>query len=318
MRYSLPEELIDVDPFLRPVVHMAPFDGKHSYPRHRAPRDEEAILARCALRLVGSNAPTALTRNGREALNWALAATVKSREDLVAIVTPSNCGYVSSCVTKEIEKFCRWKFGPVEEADIVVLIHEFGRFVELPEAFRRTSKPVIEDCAYAMVDRSFAPIYGRQGDYVVYSLAKAFPVQFGGLLIARNGRDLPLRASSLSQQGRDYLLHSLDRLIEKLPAYNKARASVYGRMRDAARERGFSEILPAQGAELAHAFLVAMDTSSEAQDVKLYMNSQGVESSFFHGGGGYFMPCHQSIDAAEIAYMFAHLRRAVDRQAPTA
>lgn len=315
MSGSLPAELIDLDPYLRPILHMSPFDGKFSGHAVRGPLgDESAILASYAACLTGEGTMAFLTCNGREALNLALSDVITSREQIVAILTPSGCGYVSGCVTKEIEKFCRWHFGFTDDAAAVVLIHEFGHFVELPQVYRDSRIPVIEDCAYAMVDRGFSPIYGQQGDYVVYSLPKALPMQFGGLLITRTAHDF---RSHLTAEGRVFLLRQLARHAGKLAAYNKARLRVYRQMRRAAKRFGVVEIFPPKEQELPHSFLAALDTSLSAQKVKASMNEQGIESSVFYGGGGYFLPCHQQMNVAEIDYLFLHLRRAFDQAEAT-
>lgn len=311
MTQTLPEELVTIDPFLRPIIHMAPFEGKLHPAEPASVTDEQGLLRNLSAALTGREMPSMLTVNCREAINRALAATVRSRDDVVAVIAPSGCGYVSACVTTEIEKFCTWRYGAVDNASIVFLIHEFGRFAVLPDIYRGRAIPVIEDCAYAAVDRAFSPIYGQQGDYVVYSMSKAFPVQFGGVLLSRAVPEQSHAPSSLSAQGRACLLAALAGHAPRLAEYNAARQRVYRDMAQTARACGLAEAWPASGSELAQSFLVSLGGDIDAAAMKSYLNAQGIESSVFYGGGAYFLPCHQSIGAAEIAYMFEHVRRAL-------
>ena len=305
----LPPEFLDIDPYLRPIIHMAPLSGQLVIDAVDATINETQILDHYRDRLGVQGTPM-LTRNAREALNRALAATVKHKTDIVSIITPSNCGYVSSCVTREIEKFCQWKFGIDDNAAIAVLIHEFGRYVETPDIYKQKQIPIIEDCAYAMVDRTFSTHYGQQGDFVVYSLSKALPIHFGGLLITR--KTTPHAASSLTPEGRAYLLRQLHNHKDKLKTYNQARAAVYGRMQHAATQHHIHEKWPVKPNELAQAFIAELNPAVDADHIKKHMNAHGIESSIFYGGGGYFLPCHQNMTDADIAYIFAHLRRAMD------
>jgi len=306
---NLPDELINPDRYLRPVVHMSPFSGKHFYEAPPHSIDKNSILARCSEILLGAPYTISITRNGREALHHALAATVRSKENIVSIITPSNCGYVSSCVTGEIEKFCRWKFGFEEKASIVILVHEFGRYVETPAYYHENKIPVIEDCAYAMIDRRFADHYGQQGDFIVYSLPKALPLQYGGLLVNKN--DYTVRDSNLSEAGKAFILYQLKHHIENLYDSNKARTVVYERMQKLAAVLGIKEAYSPGPKDLAHSFIAHLESSHDPAAIKAHMNDVGIESSVFYGGNGYFIPCHQNLGPAEINYCLTHLRKAL-------
>ena len=64
--------------------------------------------------------------NGREAILIALAQFEPTKENIVIILTRSENFYISGCVTKEIEKVCRWNRSLSPQSDLIFVNHEFG------------------------------------------------------------------------------------------------------------------------------------------------------------------------------------------------
>ena len=268
---DMPFALLETDPFLRPIIHMSPFTGKMDGSIKKYHEDSSGLICDFSNIVVGKNLSGVITANGREAISAAMLSLGVTSDCLISILAPSNCGYVSGCVTTEISKFCKYIYGFSEKADAYFVIHEFGRRMSLPEIVINSSKPIIEDCAYALVHQSFGGEYGKVGDYIIYSLGNLYQ-------LTRHLKDLNVR-----------------------------RLEIYRRMQDAALFYGFEEAFVYDGKGLPHAFLVKLVEGIDVEQVKTYMNQKGVESSIFYGGGAYFLPCHYNLNDWEINYIFYHL-----------
>jgi hypothetical protein len=314
MQSYLPKELLIPDITLRPVIHMSPFSGKFDFHANGHIPQEADLLNRISTQLFGQPKDGRLTKNGRHALSLALQSTVRNEAFVVSIITPSGSGYVSACVTAEINKYCKWVFGYEPKADIYLLIHEFGRKALLPEQAVKSRKPVIEDCAYALVDPLSSSSYGVQGHYIIFSLSKALPIQYGGLFFV-NGVPLKENLSStylLSDSGRNYLQQILTAYFQELSQANQARLHTYRLMQQISKDYRLNEAYPAKEGELPHAFLVEISSELDASSIKIHMNLAGIESGIFEGGNAYFLPCHQNMNMAEIEYIFYHLCEAIN------
>ena len=103
----------------------------------------------------------------------------------VWITTTTDTHYVSSCVTSAIEQSSPWKRELTENTQAIFCIHEFGfphpNLRELRKIADERGIPLIEDCAYGWSTTGIGGI----GDYAIYSLTKAFPLQFGGYLVGK-------------------------------------------------------------------------------------------------------------------------------------
>src|ERR1051325_4494905 len=123
--------------------------------------------------------------SGRQAIHLALRALGLSPDDVVTILTTSGNFYISGCVTREIEKFCRWSREIEPQTKALLVNHEFGFPYEELRAIRRFNVPIIEDAAHAFASNNREQSAGHIGDFVVYSFPKFFPIQTGGLLVLK-------------------------------------------------------------------------------------------------------------------------------------
>lgn len=314
MKSYLPKELLMPDIALRPVIRMSPFSGKFDFHVKDHVLPETELVSRISTQLFGLPKEGRLTKNAIHALSLALQSVIRSKEFVVSIITPSGSGYVNSSVTEEVDKYCKWVFGYDPRADVYLLIHEFGRKGVLPEQAIQSRKPVIENCAYALVDPSFSSHYPVQGHYIVFSLSNAFPLQYGGLLFV-NGVPLKENLSSkyiFSDKGKHYLQQTLVAYFLDLHHANRARLRTYHLMQQICKDYGFDEAYPAKEGELPHAFLVEISPELDASSIKTHMNLAGIESGIFEGGNAYFLPCHQNMNMAEVEYIFHHLSEAIN------
>ncbi|CCN47641.1 putative DegT/DnrJ/EryC1/StrS aminotransferase [Vibrio nigripulchritudo MADA3029] len=303
---GIPREILDPDPYLMPTIHMSPFSGRIKASGSSIEVSEIDILNEISLKLTNRILSGVVTLNGRSAISLALDAIVTSEDFTISILTNSGSGYVSGCVTSEIGKYCKYVIGDAPDADAYFLIHEFGRPVTVPKELLNTPKPIIEDCAYALVDPSFRGQYGSIGDYIIYSLPKAFDMQYGGLFFSSNEKSI-VRKNNPSM----YLLENLINNFKSLTYANKQRLNVYKKLQQTAKRYKLIEYYPYSGSGVPHAFMVALPGNIDFQEIKKYMNGRGVESSIFYGQNAYFIPCHQNINDWEIEYMIYHLHQSI-------
>lgn len=289
---------------------MAPYHNYLKLEKSNKKIDEKKILNQLSNLVIGKKYNGLLTVNAREALKIAFHDTITDKNQVISIITPSNSGYVSSCVTNEIDKVCKWKFGPIKNADAYVLIHEFGRCATLPFYLKNTDKPIIEDCAYSMTHKSINSNLGKQGDYVVFSTSKAMGLQYGGALILKKDKKNNMN-SNISLNSKKYLINYMDRKLKNLKILNLRRKEIYNIMKKTAKKYNLEEKYKFKKDELCQGFLVKVKENHNTEKIKEYMNNYGVESSIFYGGSAYFLPCHQNLTIFDINYMLFHLSNAI-------
>lgn len=309
-KHEIPRELLNPDKYLIPSIHLSPFNGQISYCNNTTKIDISTLMDKASESLFNEKKWGTITKSGRHAISLALEAADVKKNDLLSIITTSNCGYVSACVTEQISKHCQYQFGYNQNADIFFLIHEFGRQAKLPAEMKKKSSIVIEDCAYALTHKNFKNGFGSNSDYQIFSLTKAFNMQYGGLIFGPKDQ--------INKIGKEYTSPYLEFYLEKnmsvLERLNKKRLAIYKKMQSVSKSYGFEEILKATSHEVPSAFLIKIEPDVNHNFIKSYMNSHGIESSVFYGGAGYFLPCHQNLTPWHIDYIFYHMQIALKQQ----
>ncbi len=239
------------------------------------------------------------TTNGREAIHLALAQLKLGDGDLVTILTTTQNRYISSCVTREVEKFCRWNRAVTNQTKVIIVIHEFGFvYPGLDELKRSVNVPIIEDCAYSFFSGDAQGLTGRVGEYVVYSFPKMFPLQEGGLLASVNQLSTPdPREASAHQHYRNVMsvcLRQEDDII-------RARRHNYAYLLAALRSRGCEERLPLSGKEVPGALLFKCP-EVDLEQLKVHMTRHGIQCSVFYGEQAFFLPVHQALTNDDLDY----------------
>jgi len=251
----------------------------------------------------GAGGAFTLTVNGREAIDLALNELRLRPDDEVLIVTTTGGPYISRCVTDLITARCRWSRAPGPRTRAIFLIHEFGFPAALSAELLALGLPIIEDCAYALGTAGA----GGVGDYVVYSFSKALPLPYGGLL--KSPRP-PARASLLSGQARHETPILLDPYLRGRQAAFTRRREVFEIYRERFAAEGLSPLLTPEPGTVPHSFLVALEDQARAEAMRPKLHAAGIISSVFFGGGGYFLPNHQSLSDAAIDYIVAQFMAA--------
>ncbi|NNC70791.1 MAG: DegT/DnrJ/EryC1/StrS aminotransferase family protein, partial [Flavobacteriaceae bacterium] len=166
--------IIDPDPFVAPAYRISPF--RTSDISFNNELDESSLIdTYFSKRFV--NRKFVYCKNARNAIYLALTHYNLKEDDYVTILTTTNNFYISSCVTSEIEKFCKWSREITPATKVIFVNHEFGYPFENLEGLKKYKLPIIEDCAHAFFSSDENHNIGKVGDFVIYSFPKMFPIQ---------------------------------------------------------------------------------------------------------------------------------------------
>ena len=173
--------IINPDQYLLPSYRISPFRTIDIAINNKL-QEDDAIDSYFTQRF--SNRPFSYFKDGKSAINEALAYYDLKKDDTVTILTTTNNFYISGCVTAEIEKFCNWSREMTPKTKVIFVNHEFGHPYENLEALKKYKLPIIEDCAHSFFSKDKNNTMGTIGDFVIYSFPKMFPIQIGGLLVS--------------------------------------------------------------------------------------------------------------------------------------
>ncbi|HNP33337.1 MAG TPA: DegT/DnrJ/EryC1/StrS family aminotransferase [Flavobacterium sp.] len=292
--------IVNPDPFLLPTYRISPFTTESIALNNELPNNDFAVGYFDKKFGVGN---WQYTYNGREAIELALEHYQLGKDDLVTILTTSENFYISSCVTKSIEKFCRWNRELVSETKIILINHEFGFPHPGMEKIIATGLPIIEDCCTTFFSQDKKQKVGKYGDFSVYSFPKFFPVQIGGLLVSNTEKKST--TSILDKDQKQYIqnvvshhLQNEAKLIEKRNQNFEYALSRFSTLGFSARFESDDNILPSA--------LVLNNNSviGDLNELKVFLSQNGIQSSVFYGEDAFFIPCHQNLSKHDIDYIF--------------
>lgn len=238
---------------------------------------------------------------GRSALAKALSFYQLSELDIVTILTTSGNFYISSCVTKEIEKYCQWSRVISNKTKVILVNHEFGYPYQNVGSLKKYGLPVIEDCAHSFFSDNGE--IGTVGDFSIYSLPKAFPVQLGGLLVSNNP-EYVLSESNVSVQKyifSNYYTQYTEQQIRERRLYN------YYFLKKKLKKIQIYPYFPLEEGVIPGVFLFSWLDVINYPQLKIFMQANGVESSVFYGKNAFFIPCHHLLTEFELEYMICLL-----------
>lgn len=243
-----------------------------------------------------------LTPRGRDAIALALSAIKLNKNDVVTIFTTTNNFYISSCVTEEIEKFCCWSRSIEKNTKVIFINHEFGYCSRDVNYYKSLGYVVIEDYAHSFYSGTKKRNGFFSGDFLIYSLSKYFPVQAGGVLVYSNEYDF----------GEDVIEDDVSKYCEKVVSAYIDNADQIAIKR--LNNYRYYEVLFTQlnirpyfelnDDDYPGVFCFTVPEYVNLQEMKKYLNGQGIESSVFYGVSAYFLPCHQALSNKDIEYIF--------------
>ena len=291
--------ILNPDPHLLPSYRISPFSTKDVTNNNNFPKasiiDEYFDIRFSAYKYY-------YCVNGREAISIALSSYDLHSEDIVSILTTSGNFYISSCVTKEIEKFCKWSRKIEEKTKVIFVNHEFGYPYENMEELKKYGLPIIEDCAQAFFSLDKENIIGKIGDFVIYSFPKMFPMQIGGLLVAKQSIRLK-EQSIIESETLQWIKNILSHYIIDKDKITHKRIEVYQILISRFKDFGFLERFELKEGIIPGVFLFRInDKKVDLTELKKYIYAHGIQCSVFYGENSFFIPCHQNLNYEDIEY----------------
>lgn len=244
------------------------------------------------------------TINGRAAINIALKYFKLNRNDIVTILTTSSNFYISSCVTNEIEKFCKWSREMLPETKLIFVNHEFGYPYPDLKNLRMYNLPIIEDCAGSFFSDDENHSIGRIGDFVIYSFPKMFPIQVGGILVS--GReDIKYQNGNTWKDMLRYIKNVLSEYISTRDQIISQRIQNYTELRARFNTLDLPERFGLANGVVPGVFMFRTDKHEiDLPELKKHFWAHGIQSSVFYGEKAFFIPVHQALTSPDLDYFY--------------
>ena len=302
--------VINPDPYSLPSYRIGPFQTRDLSINHCLP--DSNLIDDYLKKRFGSR-EFHYTENGRRAINIALSYFDLKRDDVVTILTSSGNFYISGCVTKEIEKFCKWSRELIPETKVVFVNHEFGYPYPELRKLKDLKLPIIEDCAGSFFsDDSFHDI-GNIGDFVIYSFPKMFPLQVGGLLVSNLPGRLDL-SYKISEGLLRHIKNVLSANINNEEAIINKRLSNYRFLKDQFEQMNADMRFELTRETVPGVFMFKTDKLKlDLPELKKYYYAHGVQCSVFYGEDAFFIPLHQSLTEQDLIYFVEVFKTFIER-----
>lgn len=290
--------VVDASSELVPSIQIAPLNlGLMSQPE-RVPD---------ALEVFSTDKNVSLHKKARYAIKAALDDLQLRKDDFVTILTTSGNFYVSGCVTKTIEQVCRWNREVCPETKAILVIHEFGYPYNGLCELKKYGLPIIEDCAYAYFSKDEE--IGQVGDYVIYSLPKAFNMQLGGVMVSNNQV-----SNGTTDAEVDYILSHLSCGLKEKQAIIEKRLQNYDYLCKVLAPFGITPFFKLNEGVVPGTFLFKWHDDIDYPALKEFMQRNGVESSVFYGKNAFFIPMHHNLAKNELDYMIRLLNYYIENK----
>lgn len=284
---------------LKPMLRISPFNEEYmGIPSNSLHQAEQYLNTRFQKYI--------LTTKGREAIDLALSYYKLKKDDVVTILTSSNNFYISSCVTKVIEKHCLWSRKISNKTKVIFINHEFGYPYPNLSAIKKYNLPIIEDCAQSFMSNDKDETIGNIGDFVVYSLPKFFPMQIGGILkINKRNIDIPSQLDSLHKH---YIFSHLSEYISSINKICQKRLANYNYLKDNLSSLGIEPFFRYTQGIVPGVFLFKWHSNINYPLLKEFMQTNGVESSVFYGQNAFFVPVHHNLSNLHLDYIISLIK----------
>ncbi len=292
--------VINPDTFWKPAYRISPYTTNYTQINKRI-IDQGVIDYDLVNSFFGQNFYPTL--NGRSAIALALNQYDLNPPDEVMITTTSGNSYISSCVTNEIDKICKWSMKLSNQTKLIFVNHEFGFCYQELESLKKYGLPIIEDRALSFSSNDKTNSVGNTGDFVIYSLPKFFPVSFGGVLQCNN----PSRMKYLpaeDQQLKSYFFSLVTNYLQQTEAIKKARLDNFNYLKGRFMDMGFHPFFEITDFNIPGVFMFRTK-KMDVNEFKKFMQSNGVESSVFYGENAFFIPVHQGLCQEDMDFFYS-------------
>jgi len=238
--------------------------------------------------------------SGRQALGLALHALKLAPEHVVTILTTTGNLYISGCVTREIEKVCRWSRQMEAGTKALLVNHEFGFAYEELRKLREHGLPIIEDAAHAFASNNSEESVSNVGQFTVYSFPKFFPVQFGGLLVCESRSEIE---EPISGPAKRYLQKVLWAQIAALPQTRAKRQENYRALGERVSKFDCSPRFALKPHSVPGVFMFRTPADVDLPGLKTFMQARGIECSVFYGEQAFFIPVHERLTTSDLDFL---------------
>ncbi len=299
-----PYPMIMKPPELKPTLLLTPFDtAALGTPVHKG----SAELSRKTLDTFCQGKPWTFFPRAMYAI-FTIVRHLKNEGTIneggnVWVTTTTDTHFVSSCVSSAIEQTVPMSRELTPKTGAILVIHEFGfphpKLAELRKIANERKIPLIEDCAYAFGTEGV----GTTGDYVIQSLTKTFPVQFGGMLIGKNFTHEELwKGFGCSDAGKEeYTLSMLGlwcknttELIEKRRQNFAWYESIFG------SDRTYFPLLPGV---MPGAYVLRCRDEEHMKEISAFVTGFGIECGNYWKNSAIILPVHQRLEQAHLEYI---------------
>lgn len=302
--------VINPDPYSLPSYRIGPFTTRDISLNNKLP-ESEAIDKYFKDRF--NRREFVYSINGRSAINTALSYYKLNPEDIVTILTTSGNFYISSCVTHEIEKFCKWSREIESHTRVILVNHEFGYPYSNMQDLKKSGIPIIEDCAHSFFSLDSDHLTGSVGDFAIYSFPKMFPLQIGGLLSFKP--DINFNGSETISTGvKQYIKNVLSFYIENKDQIINQRLLNYKYLTTEFGRLGFSERFELLDGVVPGVFMFRKrEHIFNLPELKQYFYAHGIQCSVFYGEESFFLPVHQSLGFDDLDYFVNVINSFINR-----
>lgn len=296
--------IVDAPEHLLPSYKISPFRTVDSYQNKIAKKNNELnIREYLSNRFLEKD--VLLTSNGRGALEAALIMLDLRADDVVTIFTTTNSFYISGCVTSEIEKYCKWSRNIEKNTKVILVNHEFGFCSQEMKKYAALGYPIIEDFAHSFISDSVVNDTGHYSDFLVFSFSKYFPIQVGGALVYNNKfQNSYLEEEELSS----YINNVTTNYIKSIPSIKFKKIDNYHYYLELFADLSLTPYFNLEKNDCPAVFCFKVPKKVDLNKMKVFLNSNGIESSVLYGESAYFLPCHQNIEKHDIEYIYTAVK----------
>lgn len=301
--------VLNPDPYLLPSYRISPFRTSDIAFNHTLP-DNNGIEEYFDERFIGKKYQ--YTLNGREAINIALSYYRLQKDDVVTILTTTGNFYISSCVTNEVEKFCKWSRKIEINTKAIIVNHEFGYPYPALGELIKTGLPIIEDCAHSFFSKDKYNTIGNVGEYAIYSFPKMFQIQIGGLLVSNRECELP-ESIQLRKAEKQYIKNVLSYHIQNKDEIIEKRLTNYSYFSLEYERFGLRERFKLAEGIVPGVFMFRKgENKIELAELKKHFYAHGIQCSVFYGEETFFVPVHQNLNITDCKYIVTVLNKFIN------
>lgn len=297
--------ILNPDIYCLPSYRISPFKtddvGGNACQGDARPSD---LLAK---KLAGRN--WGITSCGRVAIKNALESLKLQSTDCITILTTSGNKYISGCVTREIEKKCKWSRKIENNSAAIFVNHEFGYPYRELASLKKYGLPIIEDACHSFLSDTPEKNIGSIGDFVIYSLPKIFPIQLGGILSWSSNQKVHGEFIKTNTDEYSYISNVISSNIILDKNIKNARINNYNKLCKKFSEINCHPYFDLLENDVPGVFLFKTPESVDLDEMKKHGWRHGIECSVFYGENAFFIPVHQRLTDKDLEYFFVVFKR---------